>query len=51
MRKFKEVGARESLQFCGLATLKLPTNTYGNVDNTEYKLYECRKFEGDKNLD
>ena len=27
MRKFKEVGASEGLQFCGLATLKLPMYT------------------------
>ena len=50
MRKFKEVGAREGLQFYGLATLKSLMNTCGmnvrpniNYMNAAVFEYSCGK--------
>ena len=46
IRKFKEVGARDGLQVCGLVKLKSPMNNCGNIYMTEYKLHECSDFWG-----
>ena len=51
MRKFKEVGAIDGLQFCGLATLKLPTNTCGNFKRLNVIYMNATDIAGDKSFD
>ena len=57
MRILKQVRAREVLQFCGLATIKSPTNTCGNIHEIEYKyeieykLHEWSNIAGNNNSD
>ena len=49
MRKFKEVDAREGLQFCYLAKFKTPTNTCGMFVILSINYMKAANFSGDKN--